>query len=256
MLRTENGLKYCMTGDGPQAVICHPSLGLGRFLFYRLIPPLSRHYTVISYDPRGVGENQVFEPDLEAWVNDVGDLMALAQKPCHLVGVSLGTWVMARAAARWPNSVSRLVLIGATPGFADGKAAIESRRQQLAEMPMTEFARQYASQTLTAFAAEEVQEQLAADLQTQSPQAYLKAMSAIYLEDNVSTFAAVQAPTLVLVGSQDGRTPPTMADAAADLLPRGSVRVVANAGHLALLDQPRRVAELIEEFLQTGIVDD
>ncbi|PSR22268.1 MAG: alpha/beta hydrolase [Sulfobacillus acidophilus] len=245
-----------MAGDGPEAVICHPSLGLGRFLFYRLIPPLSRHYTVISYDPRGVGENQALEPNLEDWVKDVGDLMALAQKPCHLVGVSLGTWVMARAAVRWPDAVRRLVLIGATPGFADGKALVESRRQQLAQTSMAEFARQYASQTLTAFAEEEVKEQLTADLQTQSAEAYLKAMAEIYFVDNVSTYAAVQTPTLVLVGSQDERTPPDRADAVAELLGHGSVRVVANAGHLALLDQPRRVAELIEEFLASGVVDD
>lgn len=256
MLRTENGLKYCVTGDGPQAVICHPSLGLGRFLFYRLVPPLSRRYTIVTYDPRGVGENQALEPDLQAWVDDVGDLMALVQKPCHLLGVSLGTWVMSRAAARWPDVVQRVILMGATPGFADGESAVAARRQALAEIPMEKFARQYASQTLTAFADEEVQEQLAVDLASQDADSYIKAMAAIYLVDNVAALKAVLAPTLVLVGSQDARTPPSMADAVAELLPHGVVRVVANAGHLALLDQPQRTEELIAEFLATGVIDD
>jgi len=97
MERTNRGLKYFVLGDGPEALICHPSLGLGRFLFYRLIPPLSRQFTVISYDPRGIGDNAQLEPALDAWVDDVGDLMELMGKPAYLMGVSLGTWVMARA---------------------------------------------------------------------------------------------------------------------------------------------------------------
>ena len=66
MLRTKQGLKYFAMGDGPEAVVCHPSLGLGRFLFYRLVPPLSRRYRVVTYDPRGVGENAAFAPELDA----------------------------------------------------------------------------------------------------------------------------------------------------------------------------------------------
>ncbi len=255
MLRTQNGVKYFSMGDGPEAVICHPSLGLGRFLFYRLLPVLSRHYRVVTYDPRGVGENAALEPDLEAWVGDVGDLLNEVDRPAHLLGVSLGTWVMARAAVRWPDKIRRLVLIGATPGFQDGETAVEQRRQELAAIPMDEFSRRYADATLTPFADPEVKEQLVADMRTMDADNYLQAMAAIYLASNRRVFQELTHDTLFVVGNHDTRTSPRMADEAAHLTSRGRVHVVPDAGHLALLDQPQRVQELIEAFLAAGRVE-
>ncbi len=256
MLHTENGLKYLTLGDGPEAVICHPSLGLGRFLYYRIIPPLSRHYQVISYDPRGVGDNARLEPGLDAWVNDVGDLLTIADRPCHLLGVSLGTWVMSRAALRWPDRVGRVVLMGTTPGFSGGLELVEARRQELLNQSMAEFALGYAESTLTPAADPEVKQQLAADLAMQEVESYLKAMREIYLVDNSEIFSQLEAETLLIVGTKDNRTTPEMADRAARLIPRGTVCAVPDAGHLALLDQPGRVQTLVETFLATGGIGD
>ena len=256
MLRTKRGFKYFAIGDGAEAVICHPSLGLGRFLFYRAVPPLSRRYEVVTYDPRGVGENQALEPDLEAWVDDVGDLMVQLGKPCHLIGVSLGTWVMARAAAHWPEGTARVILMSTTLGFPDGGESVQARRHEFESVPMSEFARQYADSTLTSFCEPEVKEQLIADLKTCDVAQYLKAMEAIYLVDNVAAFQGIQAETLVVAGAQDRRTPPAMADRVGELIQKSLVKVLPDAGHLALLDQPERVQQLSLEFLSTGSIDD
>ncbi|WP_207711750.1 alpha/beta fold hydrolase [Sulfobacillus harzensis] len=252
MERTPSGLKYFVTGDGPEAVICHPSLGLGRFLFYRLIPSLSRRYQVFAYDPRGIGENAAMDPNLADWVGDVGELLDIAARPVHLIGVSLGTWVMSRAAVRWPQRVARLVLMGTTPGFENGPQDIESRRTELSQLGMERFARQYAENTLAPSTPSEIRDQLTEDLKTADPNRYLAAMAAIYLVGNREIFPQVLNDTLIVVGSLDQRTSPDMADAAARLIPNSQVRVVPDAGHLALLDQPERIEDLVLEFLATG----
>lgn len=146
--RTSEGIKYWVMGDGPEAVFCHPSLGLGRFLFHRLIPPLSRHYTVVTWDPRGIGDNAGYVPRLTDWVKDVVSMMDEVGKPAHLIGVSLGTWVMPRVALARPEAVQKLVMIGATPGFAGGEEQVAARRQEIEQMGMAAFARQYAEGTL------------------------------------------------------------------------------------------------------------
>lgn len=256
MDRADSGLKYFTMGNGSQVVICHPSLGMGRFLFNRLIPPLSRRYTVISYDPRGVGDNAHLAPTMDGWVEDVHQLLEMVGKPAHLVGVSLGTWVMARVAANWPFLVERLVLMGTTPGFADGRAVLEARTQELQNISMQQFARWYVSNTLSSDVDAEIQEQMVIELASVDPEQYLKAMQAIYLEDNRSVFPQVKVPTLILVGSQDLRTPPAMADEADGLIPGSTVHVIPNAGHLALLDQPLRVWHILESYLQFGTIDD
>ncbi len=252
MERTPSGLKYFVMGDGPAAVICHPSLGLGRFLFSRLLPPLSREYQVFTYDPRGVGENQEMEPSLEAWVQDVGELMDIAARPAHLIGVSLGTWVMARVAARWPERVGRLVLMGTTPGFEEGAQQVAARRQELASLGMDAYARQYAEATLSPRVDPEVREQLIEDLKSTDADRYLQAMAAIYLVSNREVFLQISTETLIMNGSLDQRTTPLDADLAKALIPHSQVRILPEAGHLALLDQPSRVEDVIREFLATG----
>lgn len=258
MLRTDSGLKYFSVGGGTQAIICHPSLGLGRFLFYRMLPSLSRRYRVFTYDPRGIGENRALEPSLAAWVEDVGQLMEIANGPCHLIGVSLGTWVMSRAAVAWPDRVGRLVLMGTTRGFEDGAQQVEERRQALSETPqaMEDFARRYVDSTLGDFVDRELKEQLVWEMQQQDPSLYLRAMAEIYLQSNSGVFPQIEAPTLIVVGTRDTRTSPADADAAANLIPNSLVRVVPDAGHLALLDQPRRIQDLVETFLATGELGD
>jgi 3-oxoadipate enol-lactonase len=256
VLRAASGLKYFESGKGPETIIFHPSLGLGRFLFYRMIAPLSRSFRVVAYDPRGFGDNQALEPNLEAWVSDVGELMASSSGPCHLIGVSLGTWVMSRAAVRWPERVGRLVLMGTTPGFADGAAAVAARREALRQTTMAEFAREYADSTLTRFAYAEVKDQLIEDLKRAGPDNYLEAMSAIYLADNRTVFTEIAAPTIVITGALDTRTPPSAGEQATRLIPHSTLRVVSNAGHLVLLDQPGRVEELVNAFIAGEEIDD
>lgn len=257
MLHSGAGLKYLSLGNGPDAVVCHPSLGVGRFLFHRLQPILARHFTVITYDPRGIGDNADFTPSLDDWVNDVGDLMdASGCATVHLVGVSLGCWVMARAAAKWPERSGRMVLMGATVGFANGAQAVAERRADLQGRSMEEFARSYVDSTLMDTVEPEVKELLVAEMQLVDPAKYLAAMQAIYLQSNEEAFAQVPCQTLILAGTRDVRTPPKEADRVAEIIPHAQVRAIPKAGHLALLDQPTRVAEWVERFLLRGQTDD
>lgn len=252
MERTSRGLKYRVTGQGEETIIFHPSLGMGRFLFYRLIPPLSRHFRVISYDPRGIGENRELAPLLEEWVQDVGDLVDMVSGPVHLVGVSLGTWVMARAARAWPERVAKLVLMGTTVGFSRGAEAVSERRDQLSQLSMPEFARLYVAQTFTPPIESEYEAQFLDELSAVSKEQYLASMEAIYLTDNRAVFSDLKVPTLILVGSRDERTTPQMADSVAALIEGSQVYVIPRAGHLALVEYPTRVEELIESFLLNG----
>jgi 3-oxoadipate enol-lactonase len=256
--RTSEGIKYWVMGDGPEAVFCHPSLGLGRFLFHRLMPPLSRRYTVVTWDPRGIGDNAGYVPRLTDWVNDVVSMIDEVGKPAHLIGVSLGTWVMPRVALARPETVQKLVMIGATPGFAGGEEQVAARRQEIEQIGMAAFARQYAEGTLAPAADEDMRQKLADSLAECRPDAYLASMREIYLVDNRTIWPNVRQPTLFLVGSRDSRTPPAAAEALAELLPQGlaQVRVIPQAGHLALLDYPDRVYHLIEEFLSRGTLSD
>lgn len=250
-----SGVSYQVSGDGPEAVLCHPSLGLGRFLFHRLVPVVSRKWMVVTWDPRGVGDRVQEMPDLQGWVDDTLEILARMDRPVHLFGVSLGSWVMARAALKAKDAVRSLVLQGATVGFADGKAAVEGRRRQLQAEGMASFARAYAADTLEVD-NEPLRDNLAWHLAQVPMDKYLAAMNAIYPVDNAAVFKAIAHPTLVMVGNRDQRTSPAEADRVAALIPRAQVAVVPMAGHLAVLDQPLTVADYLDQFIRTGRVHD
>lgn len=250
-MKARNGLIYYRQGQGQETLLLHPSLGLGRFLFHRLTPLLSPSFSIVTWDPRGIGDQRAVIPSLDGWITDVHTLIDLVQGPVHLLGVSLGTWVMGRVAAQLGDRVASLVLIGSTLGFSDGEAEISARRQQLQEMGMGEFGRQYAASTLWPGTQTEVRDNLAMELAVVQPDAYLTSMQAIYTETNTAVFQDIACPTLVLVGGADRRTPPGEADRVADTVTRSDVRVIPRAGHLVVLDQPERVADLVTQFCRS-----
>lgn len=241
-MRTSGGITYYVCGKGDQAVLCHPSLGLGRFLFHRMVPALSREFVMVTWDPRGTGDNRDFAPDMASWVSDALDILGEVGLPAHLLGVSLGTWVMARAAAANPaQQVLSLALIGATPGFVGQGQDVPDRRAQLYATGMSQFAAEYARSTLTEYALDEVRDNLAAELAGADVENYLQAMAAIYAESNEAVYPEVGVPTLIMVGARDARTSPAQAEQVRQLVPHSELKVLPRCGHLALLDQPERV---------------
>jgi pimeloyl-ACP methyl ester carboxylesterase len=64
--------------------------------------------------------------------------------------------------------------------------------------------------------------------------------------------SALSVPTLVLHGERDP-LPVSVAHQLADLLPRASLAVIPNAGHMPFWEAPQRFFELAESFLATGL---
>ncbi|MDA8194094.1 MAG: alpha/beta hydrolase [Thermaerobacter sp.] len=247
-MRTASGVKYYVAGAGGTAILCHPSLGLGRFLFHRLGPLLAGEHTVVTWDPRGVGDQARREANLDGWVNDTLEIARAVGKPACLLGVSLGSWVVARAAVKEPEWVAGLILQGTTLGFREGASEVDKRKRQLAEQGMEVFARQYADTTLIGD-NDVLRNNLAWELSQVEPNRYVEAMAEIYTVSNREVFSQLKVRTLVMAGSMDRRTSPAEADKAAAAIPGARVAIVPRAGHLAALDQPNAVAEIVRRFL-------
>lgn len=255
-MKTTSGFKYYQFGNHPRAILCHPSLGTGRYLFHRLIPTLSRSFTVVTWDPRGVGDHAGLEPSLDGWIQDTEEILQDVNKPSFLFGVSLGTWVCGRVAAGGHPLVRSLVMMGATLGFSGGDKQVRERRALFQIQSMAEFAKSYVENTLTPYALPEVKDNLAWELAQTRPENYMKSMEAIYSTPNREAFSRIRVPTLVMVGSLDTRTSPDEADKVHATIPDSHVKVILQAGHLALLDQPERVSEILLSYFDEGKIID
>jgi pimeloyl-ACP methyl ester carboxylesterase len=110
------GTNYLDEGSGPPVVLVHGSgPGVSAYANWRLtIPHLSTQMRVLAPDMTGFGFSDRVTPyNLDSWVDQlVGFLDALGLHQVNLVGNSFGGGVALRTAARHPERIGRLVLMG------------------------------------------------------------------------------------------------------------------------------------------------
>jgi len=62
----------------------------------------------------------------------------------------------------------------------------------------------------------------------------------------------INAPTLVIVGDEDGSTPINVVQNAADLITGSIFKVIKKAGHLPFVEHPNEVGSIFLQFLENN----
>src|SRR5258706_959120 len=114
---TVNGVNihYVIGGEGEALVLIH-GFGQNWFMWNRLLPELSKHFTVIAPDLRGVGESEKPDSgyDKKTMATDVHELVKkLGYKSINLVGHDVGLMVAYAYAAQFGNEVKKVALLDA-----------------------------------------------------------------------------------------------------------------------------------------------
>jgi len=113
-------IHYVIGGEGEPLVLVH-GFGQNWYMWNRLLPELSKHFTVIAPDLRGVGESD--KPaegyDKKTMATDIHELVkSLGYKSINLVGHDIGLMVAYAYAAQFPGEVKKLALLDALlPGI-------------------------------------------------------------------------------------------------------------------------------------------
>jgi pimeloyl-ACP methyl ester carboxylesterase len=119
---TVNGVKihYVIGGKGEPLLLVH-GFGQNWYMWNRLLPELSKHFTVIAPDLRGVGESA--KPaggyDKKTMAVDMHELMKkLGYQHINLAGHDIGLMVAYAYAAQFPADVKKIALMDALlPGI-------------------------------------------------------------------------------------------------------------------------------------------
>jgi len=102
--------------------------------------PISRHFEILAYDQRGLG--QTSRPDILYTMADYADdanalLEAIGWDRCFVMGISFGGMVAQEFALRYTHRVERLVLASTSSG---GKGRASYPLHEFADLPIEEYA--------------------------------------------------------------------------------------------------------------------
>lgn len=245
-------IAYDDTGGAGPLVVALPALGDLRSSYRFVAPRLAAAgCRVVTMDLRGMGGSSVGWDDHSATAIG-GDLLALLGAldagPAVVVGNSVSAGAAVWAAARAPERVRGLVLLGAfvrEPKLSGAmrailKAVLSPPWGRLGWLALYghEFARKPAD-----FAAQRAA--LAANLRESGRMGGLRAMFWAPKGAVEAALAEVRAPALVVMGARD----PDFADPAREAAEvaaalRGEARVLDGVGHYPQAEAPEEVAEM------------
>lgn len=248
----EGQLSYFKLGRGPAVVVLH-GVGGHKGDWLEVARQLAPRHTVYAVDMLGFGASSkdYAEIPIALHVDAVKQLLdreGLAR--ASLIGNSVGGWVAASFAARYPQAVERLVLVDAA-GFKamfDGPPPANLYPENVEDMSrLMRFMRASAAAHTPEYAAAALAalnvrgDRLAA-------RAVFKGLMASPRLEEVGP--QINAPTLVVWGADDALFPLPVADHVTGLVPGARKLVIAGAGHFPQLDQAAAFTEAVDAFLR------
>ena len=225
--------------------------------------PLAQHYRVIRCDFRGQLMTPAPPPENVAeHADDVANLLdQLGVESPHIVGTSFGGVVGTMVAARHPDRVRSLTTIASADGF-DELMAVEVARWRAACVDALESSDRghlsdilepvvYSPAWVEAHKAERAQRraQISAlpDQWFEGLIGLLDSAHSLRLREELDR---VRCPTLVIAAELDGFVPVDRARGLAEAIDGASFKIIEEAGHAVVVEQPQRVVELCLEFLE------
>jgi 3-oxoadipate enol-lactonase len=243
--------------DGPAdapVLVLGSSLGTTGAMWDDQIPAFAERFRVLRYDARGHGGSPA--PSGPYAMEDLGaDLLALLDRlelrRVSFCGLSIGGMIGMWAASEAPARFERLVLCCTVPHFPprdlwdDRAATVRASGME----PLVDAAIERWLTPEARAARPEAEERLRGMLRSIPPEGYAGCCEAIRDMDLRGRLAAIEAPTLVLSGSEDPATPPDKVRAIAGAVPDARYVELAGAAHIANMGRPDAFSDAVLEHL-------
>ncbi len=257
----QNTLQYRFDGpDGAPVLILGPSLGTTWHMWDRQIPELTQTWRVLRFDLPGHGGAPAHAADSVGALADrlLATLDEVGVQRFGYAGCALGGAIGADLALRHPQRVASLALIAASPRFGTAdefrRRGVIVRTNGLEPVSRTSPERWFTPGFAAAQPA--ITEWAVQMVRTTDPGCYIAACEALASFDIREDLGRIGVPALVLVGSEDQVTGPAEARTLVAGIPDARLAVVPGASHLAPVEQPAAVTDLLVHHFSTAWTED
>jgi 3-oxoadipate enol-lactonase len=244
--------------DGPEdapVLVLPCSLGTTTALWEPQLASLGRSHRLLRYDHRGHGGSPVppgpyAMEDLGRDALDLLDELGLVR--VSWCGLSLGGMVGMWVAGTAPERIDRLVL-ACTAARMPAPEAFRERAAQVRAEGLEPIADGVVARWLTGETARtrpDVVRRFRELLVATPVEGYAACCDALADWDFVDRLAAIEAPTLVVAGSEDRSTPAEQTQELADGIPDASLATIPGAAHLANVERPDAFADAVLVHLE------
>jgi 3-oxoadipate enol-lactonase len=240
-------------GQGPAVLMVHGLGGTSNF-FQVQTDALAGRFQIIRPDLAGAGRSPVADGiSVAAHADDLAALLEeLGVQSAAVVGHSMGTLVVRDLAARYPDKVSALVLLGAVREPAEaGRQAQRDRAALLREKGTGPVAPAVVANALSETTRRDKPEVAAFVrelVMRQDPEGYARNCEALAEATDPGPIDP-DLPLLLVTGSDDKVGPPEASHELAAAHGKATVEIVPGVGHWTALEAAQPVTDQLLAFL-------
>jgi 3-oxoadipate enol-lactonase len=243
-----------LSGAGDPVVLIH-GLGSSARDWEQQVPALAERYRVLTYDVRGHGRST--KPrgpySVAQFAKDLALLLeALQHRPAHVVGISMGGMIAFQLAVERPDLVRSLVIVNSGPAFVPSRLAEHLAvwsRIAIAKLRGPGAMGGVLAPRLFPYPDQERLRRLFVERWAENDKdAYYAALRAIIGWSVRDRVGGIRCPVLVVAADHD-YTPVSAKEAYLPLMPRATLKVIADSRHATPMERPQAFNAVLLDFL-------
>ncbi len=252
-----------VVGEGPSTMFFGHGFGCDQNMWRLLAPGYAKRYRTVLFDLVGAGGSDLAAYDrqkygsLDGYADDLLEIVAeLGVGPTIYVGHSVSAMIGLLAHVREPQRFAAHVMIAPSPRYIDDGDYVGGFKREDIDSLLATLESNYlgwsSNMAPTIMGAPEqpgLGQELTNSFCRTDPDIAKQFARVTFLSDLRPRVPQLTAPTLVVQCDDDIIAPVAVGEYLVRQLPRGTLQVIANVGHLPHVSSPGVCAEAIDAFL-------